>query len=179
MRSSFFDTFLGVPACYNKVAICLYCSQYFDEKQSYRSGKDATGTGGSAPDTDGLGASFLLGGKRGSQGGNRVTVEIFRAGDGKNYPKKGHYAIVHYSAYLSSGMLFDTSRARKKPLRFRIGAEQVPKGLNDGVSLLSKGERAKMNIPSHLGFGKVGVPGLVPPNTNLIYDVELVDFTEH
>jgi FKBP-type peptidyl-prolyl cis-trans isomerase len=73
----------------------------------------------------------------------------------------------------------DTSRARKKPLRFRIGAEQVPKGLNDGVSLLSKGERAKMNIPAHLGFAGVGVPGLVPPNTNLIYDVELLDFTEH
>jgi len=47
------------------------------------------------------------------------------------------------------------------------------------VSLLSKGERAKMNIPNHLGFGTVGVPGLVPPNTNLIYDVELIDFTEH
>jgi len=47
------------------------------------------------------------------------------------------------------------------------------------VALLSKGERAKMNVPSALGFGSVGVPGLVPPNTNLIYDVELVDFTEH
>ena len=45
--------------------------------------------------------------------------------------------------------------------------------------LLSKGERAKMNIPSHMGFGKVGVPGLVPPNSNLIYDVELIDYTEH
>ena len=53
------------------------------------------------------------------------------------------------------------------------------KGLNDGVSLLSKGERAKMNIPAHLGFGKVGVPGLVPPNSNLIYDVELIDYKEH
>ena len=103
---------LRVPACYNKVAICLYCSQYFDEEQSYRMSQDATGTGPAAPDDDGLGASFLLGtggnGRRGSTqgGGNRVTVEIFRAGDGKNYPKKGHYVIIHYSAYLSSGMLF-------------------------------------------------------------------------
>ena len=103
---------LRVPACYNKVAICLYCSQFFDEEQSYRMSQDATGTGPSAPDEDGLGASFLLGtgagGRRGSTqgGGNRVTVEIFRAGDGKNYPKKGHYVIIHYSAYLSSGMLF-------------------------------------------------------------------------
>jgi hypothetical protein len=103
---------LRVPACYNKVAICLYCSQYFDEEQSYRMSQDATGTGPAAPDEDGLGASFLLGtgggGRRGSSqgGGNRVTVEIFKAGDGKNYPKKGHYVIIHYSAYLSSGMLF-------------------------------------------------------------------------
>lgn len=101
---------LKVPACYNKVAICLYCSQFFDEEQSYRMAQDSdhsTGTGEGAPDTDGLGASFLLGSKRGGSGGsNRVTVEIFKAGDGKNYPKKGHYAIIHYSAYLSSGMLF-------------------------------------------------------------------------
>ena len=53
------------------------------------------------------------------------------------------------------------------------------KGLNDGVMLLSKGERAKVNIPSQLGFGSVGVPGLVPPNSSLIYDVELIDYTEH
>ena len=100
---------LRVPACYNKVAICLYCSQYFDEEQSYRMSRDATGTGPAAPDTEGLGASFLLGStRRGSTGANRVTVEIFRAGDGRNYPKKGHYAIIHYSAYLSSGMLFGT-----------------------------------------------------------------------
>ena len=103
---------LKVPACYNKVAICLYCSQYFDEEQSYRMSQDATGTGPSAPDDEGLGANFLLGnggaGRRGSSqgGGNRVTVEIFKAGDGKNYPKKGHHVIIHYSAYLSSGMLF-------------------------------------------------------------------------
>jgi hypothetical protein len=74
--------------------------------------QEATGRGPAAPDEDGLGASFLLGtgggGRRGSSqgGGNRVTVEIFKAGDGKNYPKKGHYVIIHYSAYLSSGMLF-------------------------------------------------------------------------
>ena len=53
------------------------------------------------------------------------------------------------------------------------------KGLNDGVMLLSKGERAKMNIPAALGFGKAGMPGLVPPNSNLIYDVELIDYTAH
>lgn len=97
---------LKVPACYNKVAICLYCSQYFDEEQSYRTADAIRTTGPAAPDIDGLGATFLLGGKRGGGGGNRVTVEIFRAGDGKNYPKKGHYAIIHYNAYLSSGMLF-------------------------------------------------------------------------
>mgnify|MGYP000866725233 FL=1 len=96
---------LKVPACYNKVAICLYCSQYFDEEQSYRIADSVRTTGADAPDIDGLGASFLLGGKRGA-GGNRVSVEIFRAGDGRNYPKKGHYAIIHYNAYLSSGMLF-------------------------------------------------------------------------
>ena len=53
------------------------------------------------------------------------------------------------------------------------------RGLNDAVTLLSKGERAKVNIPAALAFGSAGVPGLVPPNANLIYDIELLNFTEH
>ena len=109
----------------------------------------------------------------------RVNVEIFSAGDGKNYPKKGDWAILHYNAYLSGGAMFDSSRDRRKPLRFRIGAEQVIKGIDNGVSQLSVGERAKIIIPPALGFGEFGLPGLVPPNAVLIYDVELLSFSEH
>ena len=109
----------------------------------------------------------------------RVTVEIFSAGDGKNYPKKGNWVMIHYNAYLSGGAMFDSSRDRLKPLRFRIGAEQVIPGLNSGISQLSVGERAKLIVPPNLGFGENGLPGLVPGGSILIYDVELLSFSEH
>jgi len=66
---------------------------------------------------------------------------------------------------LPSGELFDSSRDRGKPLKFRVGCEQVIPGLDDGVAQLSVGERAKITIPPHLAYGEQGFPGLVPRNS--------------
>mmetsp|Transcript_3172 Transcript_3172/g.6019 ORF Transcript_3172/g.6019 Transcript_3172/m.6019 type:complete len:113 (+) Transcript_3172:71-409(+) len=108
---------------------------------------------------------------------NAVTVEIFSAGDGVNYPKKGQTVTVHYTGYLADGTRFDSSRDRGKPFKFKLGAEQVIEGLDEGVSQLSVGERAKMIIPADLGYGERGFPGLIPSNSTLIFDVELITFT--
>ena len=51
-----------------------------------------------------------------------------------------------------------------------------PPGLDEGVSQLSIGERAKITIPPHLGYKDKGFPGLIPPDSKLIYDVELITF---
>ena len=182
-----------VPRCYDKVSTCRYCSQFFHNTESYRPlnmgvenshmGPHSLPPASSPSQKMSLSKQFLLGtgGKSMSElrQSNRTTVEIFAAGDGKSYPKKGDWVILHYSAYLSGGTMFDSSRDRHKPLRFRIGAEQVIKGLNDGVSQLSVGERAKVIIPPSIGFGENGLPGLVPGNAVLIYDVELLSFSEH
>lgn len=64
-----------------------------------------------------------------------------------------------------------------KPFRFKLGAEQVIPGLDVGVSQLSVGERAKMTIPAHLAYGERGFPGLIPPNSDLIFDIELISYT--
>ena len=106
----------------------------------------------------------------------RVTVEIFTAGDGINYPKPGQTVTVHYTGYLIDGSQWDSSRDRGKPFKFKLGAEQVIRGLDDGISQLSIGERAKIIIPPGLGYGAKGFPGLIPPNSTLIFDVELVTF---
>jgi FKBP-type peptidyl-prolyl cis-trans isomerase len=58
-----------------------------------------------------------------------VTVEIFAAGDGINYPKSGNTVTVHYTGFLSDGSRFDSSRDRGKPFIFKLGAEQVIPGL--------------------------------------------------
>ena len=87
-----------------------------------------------------------------------VSVEVFAAGDGINYPKPGNTVTVHYTGYLPDGARFDSSRDRGKPFRFKIGSEQVIPGLDQGVSQLSIGERAKIMIPSHLAYGSKGFP---------------------
>ena len=106
----------------------------------------------------------------------KVTVEIFTAGDGINYPKPGQTVTVHYTGYLIDGSQWDSSRDRGKPFKFKLGAEQVIRGLDDGISQLSIGERAKIIIPPALAYGEKGFPGVIPPNSTLIFDVELVTF---
>lgn len=73
--------------------------------------------------------------------------------------------------------IINFSNTEGKPFRFKLGAEQVIPGLDMGVSQLSVGERAKMTIPSHLAYGERGFPGLVPGNTDLIFDIELISYT--
>ena len=109
--------------------------------------------------------------------GDEVKVEIFTAGDGINYPKKGHTVTVHYTAYLTDGTQWDSSRDRDKPFKFKLGMEQVIPGLDKGVSYLSIGERAKITIPPELAYGDRGFPGLIPKNATLIFDLELKTFS--
>lgn len=83
---------------------------------------------------------------------------------------------VHYSGYLPNGEIFDSSRDRGKPFKFKIGGEQVIPGLDAGVSQLSIGERAKLVIPSKMAYGERGFPGLIPSNSDLVFDLELITF---
>mmetsp|Transcript_61075 Transcript_61075/g.123944 ORF Transcript_61075/g.123944 Transcript_61075/m.123944 type:complete len:112 (-) Transcript_61075:24-359(-) len=109
----------------------------------------------------------------------RVGVEIFTAGDGINYPQKGkHVVTIHYVGYRQKdGSKFDSSRDRGMPFKFKLGAEQVIKGLDDGVAQLSIGEKAKLTIPSGLAYAERGFPGLIEPHENLVFEVELLNFS--
>ena len=77
---------------------------------------------------------------------------------------------------LPDGKQFDSSRDRGKPFKFKLGAEQVIPGLDEGVSQLSIGERAKIMIPPEMAYGERGFPGLIPRNTMLVFDLELITF---
>ena len=105
-----------------------------------------------------------------------VRVEIVNAGDGKSYPVSGSNVTVDYHAFLQNGTKWDSSIDRGKPLTFKLGAEQVISGLDEGVSQLSKGERAKITIPPGRAYADQGFPGLVPPNATLIFDLTLKHF---
>ncbi|VDN50045.1 unnamed protein product [Dracunculus medinensis] len=103
-----------------------------------------------------------------------VEIETLKAGDEATFPKKGQKVICHYVLTLQNGKEIDSSRARGKPFEFNIGQGQVIKGWDEGVAKMSVGQRAKLTISPDMGYGSRGVPGTIPPNSTLIFDVELL-----
>lgn len=91
-------------------------------------------------------------------------------------PQNGDLVKVHYTGTLTTGKVFDSSRERGQPYEFPLGKGQVIPGWDEGIALLRKGEKAVLIIPAHLGYGDRQA-GAIPPNSVLIFDVELVDIT--
>ena len=97
----------------------------------------------------------------------------YEAGKG-NRPKKGQQVHVHYSGYLEDGTLFDSSRMRGQPIAFPLGMGHVIKGWDEGIALMKPGAKLKLIIPPQLGYGDRQA-GAIPPNSVLIFDVELME----
>lgn len=96
-----------------------------------------------------------------------------KVGDGES-PKTGQRVIVHYTGTLTNGQKFDSSVDRGQPFAFVIGVGQVIKGWDEGVATMKVGGKRRLNIPSTLGYGARGAGGVIPPNADLIFDVELL-----
>lgn len=86
----------------------------------------------------------------------------------------GATVAVHYTGYLLDGTIFDSSISRGEPISFPIGQGRVIKGWDEGIAYLKVGEKARLIIPSDLGYGSRAM-GPIPANATLIFDVELVD----
>ena len=104
-----------------------------------------------------------------------LYYKITREGSG-SFPTKGKNVYVHYRGMLPDGTVFDSSYQRNEPIVFPLGIGRVIKGWDEGIALLKKGSSAKLVIPSELAYGSRGAGGVIPPNTSLIFEVELVDF---
>src|SRR4051812_7717191 len=104
---------------------------------------------------------------------SQLGIEDELLGEGKE-ATAGSTVTVHYTGTFEDGRTFDSSRSRG-PFSFKLGAGQVIKGWDQGVAGMKVGGKRKLVIPSDLGYGSRGAGAVIPPDTTLLFDVELLD----
>ena len=105
-----------------------------------------------------------------------MKIDNITEGTGKE-AVAGKSVKVHYTGTLENGKKFDSSHDRGEPFAFRLGAGQVIKGWDQGVAGMKVGGKRKLTIPPELAYGARGVPPVIPPNSTLVFEVELIDVT--
>jgi FKBP-type peptidyl-prolyl cis-trans isomerase len=103
-----------------------------------------------------------------------LKYTITKQGSGEQ-PTRGKRVRVHYTGKLLNGQVFDSS-VNKQPFDFVLGVGEVIGGWDEGIALLKVGDQATFTIPSHLAYGEHGAAPLIKPNTDLIFEVELMGF---
>ena len=100
---------------------------------------------------------------------------VTEAGNGEK-PEVGKPVTMHYTGKLLDGTVFDSSVERNEPFQFILGVGQVIPGWDEGVQLMSKGEKGVLYIPYYLGYGERQAGEKIAPFSNLMFEVELIDF---
>lgn len=111
---------------------------------------------------------------------NNVSIEILSDIPGIGDKIKNHYIITaHYKGFLEDGTEFDNSYKRDKPIKFQIGLMQVIPAWEIGIiGMQAKGKR-KIKATSSLAYGKKGIKNLIPPNSTLIFEIEILNIEKH
>ncbi|HNY35895.1 MAG TPA: FKBP-type peptidyl-prolyl cis-trans isomerase [Candidatus Pacearchaeota archaeon] len=103
---------------------------------------------------------------------DEVKIEVLQEGTGE-VSKKGDTLTVNYTGTLTDGTQFDSS-VGKTPFSFTLGENRVIQGWEQGMLNMKVGEKRRLTIPSDLGYGPQGYPGVIPGNATLIFEVELL-----
>lgn len=108
---------------------------------------------------------------------NGMKIEITKEGSGTPIAT-GEVAVMNYTGRLSNGTVFDSNIDAKfghvEPFMFTLGQNRVIQGWEQGVLGMKVGESRTLTIPGDLAYGPNGIPGTIPPNATLIFDVTLV-----
>ncbi len=118
--------------------------------------------------------NFLKGDIAESIKNNMLEIETIVEGSGVE-SKVGDSLTVHYTGMLEDGTKFDSSVDRGTPFNFILGIGQVIEGWEKGMEGMKVGEKRKLTIQPEYAYGERGVPGVIPPNATLIFEVELLE----
>lgn len=102
-----------------------------------------------------------------------LRIEDIQVGTGAEV-KSGDTVVMHYTGTFISGIKFDSSLDRNQPFETKIGVGMVIAGWDQGVPGMKIGGKRKLFIPSSLAYGSRGAGGVITPNSDLIFDVELL-----
>jgi FKBP-type peptidyl-prolyl cis-trans isomerase FkpA len=102
-----------------------------------------------------------------------LKIEHLKTGTGAS-PKSGELVTVHYTGWFTDGKKFDSSVDRDEPFQFVLGAGMVIAGWDQGVALMKIGDKVKLTLPPALAYGRAGYPGAIPPDSTLVFEVELL-----
>jgi FKBP-type peptidyl-prolyl cis-trans isomerase len=102
-----------------------------------------------------------------------LKIEELKLGDGAT-PNPGQTITVHYIGKLANGTEFNNSYKGGAPIDFRIGVGAVIKGWDEGLMSMKVGGKRRLSIPSKLAYGPQGRPPAIPPNSDLVFEIELL-----
>ena len=99
---------------------------------------------------------------------------VLEKGSGRRKPKYGSKALVHYTVGFVDGTIVESSFVGGKPIEVEIG--RIIEGWNIALQEMRKGERRLVIVPPELGYGEAGVSDSIPPNSFLVFEIQLIDF---
>jgi peptidylprolyl isomerase/FKBP-type peptidyl-prolyl cis-trans isomerase FkpA len=88
--------------------------------------------------------------------------------------KRGDVLRVQYTGWLTNGKKFDSSYEHEEPFEFTLGTKQVIKGWDEGIVGLRVGGKRQLLVPSRMAYGDAGFSDLIPPNSDLVFEIELL-----
>lgn len=105
---------------------------------------------------------------------NKLIIEDIEIGTGKEVVK-GALITTHYNGFVEDGTKFDSSHDKGKPFQCVIGTGRVIKGWDQGLMGMRVGGKRKLFIPAHLAYGERQIGAHIKPNSNLIFEIELLE----